>query len=264
MREIQPTTHDRKRISDVLKEARQDGKPSECILCKRPLGGPGNSHSLPKFVLRSISSSGRVFTSNALLGWPILDKEKGINKFETFFTICRECDSKFFSEYENPEKWEEIPTGTMLSQIALKNFLHMRSKRLTEIALYDLLAKRFGLGSLLNPMQSVNEIDKSDYERSIEILRKEALKPKSSLYEIDYYARLPYKVPIAFQGPIAVVSGFHGALINNIYNLDPKYKLQELHVSVFPLEKDSVVLCFTNRKHKRYRSLFRDLRSLPQ
>lgn len=254
-----PTHQERKAVSDFLKEARQSSKPSECILCGKQLGRPCKSHSLPQFVLKHIASSGHVFTANAALKWQILDDSKGIKDFETFLTICRDCDSKYFSEYENPDNWLNEPSGTMLSQIALKNFLHMRSKRLQEVALYDMLLQKVGFDF---GRQFVSKIDQDDYERSIRMLRREARKPASSVYEVDYFAMLPYKVPLAFQDPIAMVSGFEGALINNIYNLDPSYQIQELHLSVFPLEKTSAVLCFTNRKHKRYRNFFREVRRL--
>lgn len=254
-----PTRQERKAVSDFLKEARQSSKPSECILCGKQLGRPCKSHSVPKFILKNIASSGHVFTANTALQWQILDDSKGVKDFETFLTICRDCDSQYFSIYENPDSWNNEPSGTMLSQIALKNFLHMRSKRLQEMALYDMLVQGVGFDF---GKQLVSRIDKDDYERSIGMLRREARKPRSSVYEIDYFVTLPYKVPLAFQDPIAMISGFEGALINNIYNLNPSYEIQELHLSVFPLEKTSVILCFTNRKHKRYRNFFQEMRCL--
>lgn len=254
-----PTHHEKKEVYDFLKEARQSSKPAECILCGKKLGRPCKSHSIPKFVLKNIASSGHVFTTNTALQWQILDDSKGVKDFETFLTICRDCDSQYFSAYENPDSWLSEPSGIMLSQIALKNFLHMRSKRLQEEALYDILLQRVGFDF---GKQLVSRIDKDDYERSIGMLLREARKPKSSVYEIDYFVMLPYKVPLAFQDPIAMISGFEGTLINNVYNLNPSYEIQELHLSVFPLEKTSAVLCFTNRKHKRYRNFFRETRCL--
>ena len=112
--------------------------------------------------------------------------------------------------------------------------------------------------------QRVNTIDKEEYENSIKKLKSEVEKNKSFSYKEDLYILLPYKVPIAFQGPITMISGFDASLINNIYDLNPAHKMQELHVLIFPLENSSVILCFTNKNHHRYRSFFKNVKKLSQ
>lgn len=68
-----PTRQERKEVYDLLKEARQSSKPSECILCGKQLGRPCKSHSVPKLVLKNIASSGHVFTANTAPQSQILD-----------------------------------------------------------------------------------------------------------------------------------------------------------------------------------------------
>ena len=96
-----PTRHEKKEVYDLLKEARQSSKPAECILCREELGRPCKSHSIPKFVLKNIASSGHVFTTNTALQWQILDDSKGVKDFETFLTICRDCDSQYFLPFRD-------------------------------------------------------------------------------------------------------------------------------------------------------------------
>lgn len=68
-----PTHHEKNEVYDLLKEARQSSKPSECILCGKRMGRPRKSHSVPKFVIKNIASSGHVFTASTAPQSQILD-----------------------------------------------------------------------------------------------------------------------------------------------------------------------------------------------
>lgn len=257
----EPWSLDEKRaVSALMKEARKNARPSTCILCNKPLAKSCNSHSIPRFVLKNIASSGRFYTTNVALKMPGLEEEKGINNFETFYTICPSCDSSMFKDYENPDNWTQEPTPAMLFQIALKNYLWLWSKRLKEDAQYKLLERQFGTSDFLEMKKALTSIDKQDYEHLVSTATG---RNRSQLkYKIDLLITLPYRIPIAFQGAITVIAGFNGQLINNVYNLADSKSVQELHICVFPLEKSSVVLCFTNKKHNRYRSFFKELNTL--
>lgn len=55
-------------------------------------------------------------------------------------------------------------------------------------------------------------------------------------------------VPVAFQDVLVLITGFDGNVINNIYNEDPNYVLQGLHICIFPLENSSVIMMFHSKK----------------
>lgn len=59
---------------------------------------------------------------------PILDYDKGVNESGTFRLICRTCDSKIFSDYENPNNYVNKPTSKMLAQIAMKNYFKIHKQ----------------------------------------------------------------------------------------------------------------------------------------
>lgn len=44
-------------------------------------------------------------TLNTLVDNPLMDTEKGVEEAGTFHLICNECDSKIFSDYENPDNY---------------------------------------------------------------------------------------------------------------------------------------------------------------
>lgn len=47
-----------------------------------------------------------------------------------------------------------------------------------------------------------------------------------------------------------------------IYCDNPKYKIEDLHICIFPLENTSIVLMFIDSKHKRYRKFYKQFRKL--
>ena len=48
-----------------------------------------------------------------------IGKDTGVNKAGTFHIICRDCDSRTFQLYEDPNAYNSKPTDQMLAQIAL-------------------------------------------------------------------------------------------------------------------------------------------------
>ena len=67
--------------------------------------------------------------------------EKGIKNSCTFQFICRECDSKLFSDYEDEISLCKLPTRRMMAEIDVKNSLLMLYKRLYELPMYESLAE---------------------------------------------------------------------------------------------------------------------------
>lgn len=127
----------RKTLGKLQNKSRQDAKNDECFYCGEKCSSFCNSHSIPAFFLRNIAVKGVIYSNNKLVNLPLLDEDKGVNQSGTFQLICRDCDSKIFSDYENPENYENLPSSKMIAQIAMKNYLKSIGKRKFEIALYD-------------------------------------------------------------------------------------------------------------------------------
>ena len=96
----------------MLSEARKKAKPQKCILCGKEQSSFCNSHSVPQMCLRPIADQGKVLHASLAMGFDVgvVDLEGGVNNSGTFNNICRECDKKFFQDYENPNNIIQPPT----------------------------------------------------------------------------------------------------------------------------------------------------------
>lgn len=79
-------------------------------------------------------------------------------------------------------------------------------------------------------------------------------------FRLIYYEKLPYKVPLAFQDCINVVSDFKGNLINNPYS-ESLYQ-QVLFVCIFPLKKETIDLMFIDNEKRRYSTFIKQFNKL--
>ena len=89
----------KKKMSQILKEARQTAKNEECYYCGKSVSSFCMSHSVPRFSLENIAINGEVLTLNTIVDNPFMDKENGVKKAGTFQLICNDCDRKIFSDY---------------------------------------------------------------------------------------------------------------------------------------------------------------------
>ncbi|SJZ82343.1 hypothetical protein [Selenihalanaerobacter shriftii] len=253
----------RKRMSKLFSKSRKDAKSEECFYCGKKCSSFCNSHSIPAFLLRNIAVEGEVYNNNKLVQILLLDDEDGVNQSGTFQLICRECDSKIFSDYENPDNYGDVPTSRMIAQIAMKNYLKGISKRKFEIALFDNMKSDLGLPSELHKQkQLVNNLDLQEYYEGFKRAKRVDNKGWEKEYYLFYHQKLDYVVPIAFQSNITLLVDFEGNIINDLYNMSSQYKTRDIHICVFPLEKSSVIMMFVDSKHKRYRRFYRQFRKL--
>lgn len=253
----------KKTMNDLMREGRAAAKGSTCYYCGKESSSFCNSHSIPAFCLRNIAASGQVLTPNAMIDFPLMDIEKGVNKAGTFQIICRDCDSHIFSDYENPANYTNPPTSTMIAQIALKNALRAISKRKFETELFNVGYAKSGRGKeIVDLKNSVNALDLAEYVADFNRAKKAIEKNHSSDYQLFFYEQLNYVVPIAFQCELALVFDFEGNIINYIYNTSPDYKVKSIHLCVFPLESHTAIIMFADSENKRYRKFIKQFNRL--
>lgn len=228
----------------------------KCFICDREARFC-NSHSLPRFVLKRIAQDGMIANSMCIAGNAVLGTETGINNTGTFHLICTDCDSREFADYENPDNYNEKPTPIMLSQIAQKSYLKEIYKQTKNVELHNLVYQIYN--TKIGNLQELAVLDKADYIKQY-LYAKNTKKP----YFLVYYKSLPYIVPMATQTRVALISGFHGEIINNIYDLTPNAILEDLHICVFPMEAKSIVMMFVRNGQKRLRPFYRDFLKMPE
>ena len=253
----------KKKMSEFLRKSREAAKRETCYYCNRTVESFCKSHSVPEFCLRNIALSGEVLTLNAIVDNPFMKHEKGVGAAGTFNLICRDCDSKIFSDYEDPNNYNGLPTQKMISQIALKNNLKAISKRLFEIELFKLLETMNNDASeICQAKNYVNNLDLNEYIKGFKKAKKAIEKNSGNDYYICYYEKLNYVVPIAFQASLALAFDFDGNIINNLYNPSKEYEIKNINISIFPLENESVIIMFIEEGDKRYRSFYKQFNKL--
>ncbi len=262
-RKSQSTINAKKLINKTIKKSREEAKTDKCFYCGKKVDSFCNSHSIPAFCLRNIAIDGEVLTPNSIIKIPVVDEFSGIKSAGTFRLICRECDSKVFSDYENPNNYKQKPTNIMLSQIALKNNVKAISKRWFESFFYK---NSYEIAGIFN-----NDLLQREYVTSLDLKEyiddfnkaKKSLQKFNDEYYMCYYKKLDYVVPIACQIPLALIFDFNGNVINNIYNQSPNYKIKNIHINIFPLNDSSVIFLFINDGDKRYRNFYKQFNKLP-
>ncbi len=249
----------RKFLGNQIKDATSKSRHERCLLCDEP-GGFCNSHTIPQFCLENIAWNGKLNSFNTLVDTDLLKKESGINNAGTFHIICRSCDSKVFQDYENADAYVSVPSYKALNQIALKNSLRDIYKHETEVELYE-LSKRmidekkppfsFFIKTMIDAQIKARS---RDIEECYEIFNKAKsyLSSADSWLKILCYDKLEYTVPIAFQGMIALVTGVNGEIINNNFNHKKDYKMEYLHIAVFPFKGATAIMMFLDSEYERY------------
>jgi ribosomal protein S14 len=262
--EIDANQEEKVRFSKVqgrlIKDARQAAQPPICLICGKPLERPCNSHTVPQYCLREIAVDGKVLGLAALLDINILSSEVGVKQAGIFKSVCRTCDTEFFKKYETPDNLFEEPEDDVLGQIAAKNLLRGIYKGRQDVQFSQTLSR---LSPYFYRLGQVWAIDVHEDEKNLEKAIASARGTgKTRNYTVIYHEVLPYVVPIAFQGKIEPISDFHGRLLNNVYSPDPRYKLQALHICIFPAKGKTVVLVFRDSAAKRCREFVREFRGL--
>lgn len=238
---LQPNINRFKVESKLKKEVKANAKLTHCYYCGKSCTSFCNSHSTPQFVLKNLNfnenkaDNKRLVDSFVMLG-DVAENYKyvGVKNATTFQMICRECDSKIFSNYENPANYLTIPSNAMMNEIALKNYLCKIAQLRFNIELYTLGEK------LTNIKKDGIEADKLRLERYEEKVR---LIKDNCEFDLIYYNKLDYVVPIAVQDAINLVYDLEGNDIDYSEN-----KMEEMHICIFPLKTQSILIMFKDKK----------------
>lgn len=246
------------KLDNLNKQAERNIKPANCPLCGQEITSLCKSHSLPAFVLRGIAENGYVKSSKELLEIDPRKSKIGIKQAGVFYSICRECDSRYFQEYENSENLKSDFTPLMMAEIAMKCslfYLHKRNKEKALLSLY----RENNLPNILD--ENITDIDRNEYIENFCYDKRQIIKNLNG-YSLGYYQVLPYITPVACQIPIAMTVDLNNCLINDVLYGNPAYKIENCIICVYPLENQTIVALFSRSKSKRYRSFFKQLNKL--
>ncbi|BEH90469.1 hypothetical protein T23_05710 [Turicibacter faecis] len=248
----------KKVVSKGIRTAQSKAKESNCYYCGTPCSSFCNSHTIPAFSLRNIAQKGKLFSANKVIEMRLVEMEKGVKAAGTFQIICKSCDNTIFQEYENPENYLNEITSKMLAQIHLKNTLKMISQRKMEIQLYANI--QFGnQGKFKN---KINQMDLTELEEELAYAKRKINKSYKGDYQIIFHKKLDYVIPIAFQGAVVLPIDLKGAVINNIYNANPKHKMKWIQMAILPMEATSEIILFVDKGNIRYREFRKQLNSV--
>lgn len=246
-----------KNMSRIKSLAYQNIKNTKCICCDTDISSCCNSHSIPRFCLNNISQNGKLYTTLNIMRKNV-QMDTGINKAGTFHIMCKKCDNTIFNDYENPSKYMERPTNDMLNQIAIKNFIYKIYVQRFSSAIYDILIKENKCNEPFNMRYAVNQKQKIDNDVLFYTKCFNRIMNANVKYNILFYRKLNYIVPIAFQNVITLVEDLKYNIIHNLW--ESNVQTQDLHIAIFPLDGYSIVLIFVESGHKKYNELFKQIK----
>lgn len=247
-----------KKTGALASKSNSSIKTGKCIYCLKEIKKCCNSHSIPYSFLSNIADNGYLYTHFKLINLPLLKNETGLNESGTFYIICRDCDSKIFSDYENKDNYKTVPTQKMLAQIALKNFLKSVYQRTFEVALQKGIESEINVD--LSQIINSKDIDLNENIAGFKKSKKANEKTNSNEYYLIFHTNLSYVVPIAFQHKITIAIDLEGIVVNNLYSQTGK--MQVLHLCVFPFENTSSIILFMDKTHKNHKEFIQQFNEL--
>lgn len=224
----------------LYSDARKMIKGTNCMFCGRECTSFCHSHSLPHMILENLKDSepGTFFWGYDEDYKPNVIKEKtGKSNAGLFFLICNDCDRDLFSNiYEKESILLQKFSNEIMQRIILKNDYYYYYKYSIEA---NVSKKLFDNSPNLQCLNDDNEKYKNEFLKDIQKITKQIKNGQVEEYEIIFWKKFDYVVPIAFQGLLQPCIDFRGNYI--------KDKLPEFHVVIFPLKNNSVVSVFCEK-----------------
>ena len=254
----------KKHIAEIDKTVRKNTKGETCLICGKACSSFCRSHSIPDFVLRNIDEDGYVSAPRQADSLEP-NKSTGVLAAGVFFNICEDCDSKFFQRYEEESAFDGSPSDEMLTAMAVKNCLKTIYQRTVDREENAIYSERIESPKLIsNGEVSAPEQDIKEFQMELQY----ALQPKNTSqnekYHLCYYKKLDYVVPFATQFAMAMLVDLEGNTIHDLYSGSSSYRMEHLHVAVFPFKQSSVVLLFTKNGETKHRRFIRQLKKLEE
>lgn len=244
--------------------AKKNVRPKTCLICNSSNEQFCKSHSIPARCLRAIAENGNVKVFNGLVKIPSMDNTKGVGEAGTFRLICRECDDKTFKNYETFEKYSNNLSDRTLHEIVLKNYLKLYKKKLIEEKAFPEILNNLSMQNIkiLDPILNTGKIDKKDFYKLFCKTKKLLNSNTNGYYRILDYRKLSYNCLFAFQCAISLITGFDGEIINDVFNNNKNYLIQDLHICVFPEKEYTYVILFYRKDYQRYSKFAKHYMSL--
>ena len=239
-----------KQISDFFRHAERNSKQPYCAICGVECSSYAKSHSIPQFIMRNIAVNGKFKTFSDIIGKP--SSKNALANAWTFHIICSECENKYFSDYENEETLLKEPTNLIMSEIALKNVLLLLSKYRVGSETNKEAIKIGAFTGEIDVLDIMNTLDIENMCFEVKRSRKIIDKKLKSGYKLIYYKKLDWVAPIAFQSAMCLYRSIDGTIINQIYNESNKIRMQQLHICVFPLTGQTVIMVFVHKDDRNY------------
>lgn len=259
----------RKQYGKINTEAKMAAKADRCVLCNKQVTSFCNSHSIPQFCLKNIAVDGKVLQPTAAMGFnaKVIDIDAGMKSAGTFRRICRECDGKYFQDYESTEKLQSEPSDKLMAEIAVKDCLVIISKRELELKRVDITQRDYNMFVDPQKIKNVKALDLSEQYDDLNVHRNVIegnFTDKSPKYRILFRKILPYRCPIAAQSSIVLTKNMNNYEVNDVYDFRENTRMQSMHLCVFPFESTTLVLLFYHRRDKNYRNLWHEFNSEPE
>lgn len=97
-------------------------------------------------------------------------------------------------------------------------------------------------------MEEIQQLDNKDYMDELNLYKDVLYKNSCNNFKIIMWKKIPYVVPIATQTLVALPKDTEGIEINNIYDMRPEVRMQNIHIGVFPMNDYSIVYAFYHRR----------------
>lgn len=259
-------------------------EPKKCLLCGKELYNKSfcPSHSIPRFILNNLQSSGRLLNGNAILNNDLLGKkEAGKNNTLIFKSICRECDKETFKDYENKDIYstfnskEDVPQK-ILFQIKLKNILFEKYTNDMLVAYLKNLSRIMNIKTENIPIDKMgqeilscirNELYYKKADRNMSNLELKTYKQDlDNLYIPEYnlgiFIKVNYNIGFAFQRDVCLLHDTKWNVINKMYDAKEQLNIKTVSIVVFPFESCSIIMLFTEKCINNYDELYNQLNNM--